>query len=116
MNKSSAIISERRIDAALEDNDTKTGRHTLLEILIEQKLRIYIIRIGLGYNTLLKIPTKKMGHKISHNQSIILNPAITFSVFNHQHASSKYGSSGGRLTRAGDQSNCVQHEVSAHFT
>ena len=76
MKKSSARIdSERRIDAALEDNDTKTGRHTLLEILIEQKLRIYIIRIGLGYNTLLKIPTKKMGHKISHNQSIILNPS-----------------------------------------
>ena len=46
MKKSSARIdSERRIDAALEDNDTKTGRHTLLEILIEQKLSIYIIRI-----------------------------------------------------------------------
>ena len=46
MNKSSAIIdSGRRIDAALEDNDTKIGWHTLLEILIEQKLRIYIIRI-----------------------------------------------------------------------
>lgn len=50
LKKSSARIdSERRIDAALEDNDTKTGRHTLLEILIEQKLRIYIIRIWYAF-------------------------------------------------------------------